>query len=263
MPEKTAHGRSRRTGWTVGIVGLVAGLMFVTNANLFATAPDERRPQNLAELIHVERDRLESTNTEVEELRSEVAELINNQQTVSGPSLDTQIAAGRVAVDGPGVSVKLWDAPLRDPLPEGVSPDDLIVHQQDLEAVINALWAGGAEAMSVQGHRVTSRSSIRCVGNVLLIDGSVYSPPYVINAVGDTRRLMAAVSSSPQVLTYLDYVEALQLGWSLEKIEEMHIPADEGSIAMSYAALPGDDPVSLPSNSSTFNPTPDWNEGIE
>src|SRR5699024_3476655 len=94
------------------------------------------------------------------------------------PSTDTEIAAGRVPVEGSGVTVKLWDAPLRDPVPEGVRLDDLIVHQQDLEAVINGLWAGGAEAMAVQGHRVTSRSSIRCVGNVLLIDGSVYSPPY-------------------------------------------------------------------------------------
>lgn len=217
------------------------------NANLFATDPDERRPENLAELVHLERDRLSETNAEVEEIRSEVSALVGTPIDVSGPSLPTEIASGRVAVEGPGVMVKLWDAPLRSPLPEGVRPDDLIVHQQDLEAVINGLWAGGAEAMAVQGHRVTSRSSIQCVGNVLLIDGAVYSPPYEISAIGDPRELLRSLMSSPKVRTYLDYVEALQLGWSADEEESLHIAADEGSIAMSYAALPGEEPVSLPS----------------
>lgn len=263
MAASSSSPRSRPLGWSVGVVGLIAGIMFATNASLFATSPDERRPQNLAQLIHLERERLNETNEEVEELRSEVAELIKNQSPVSGPSLGTEVAAGRVAVTGPGVVVKLWDAPVRDPLPEGVGPDDLIVHQQDLEAVINALWAGGAEAMAVQGHRVTSRSSIRCVGNVLLIDGSVYSPPYEISAVGEPRSLESSLMSSPQILTYLDYVEALQLGWSLESIDDLDIAADEGSITINYAALLGADPVSLPSSASTSAPSPVSNEGIE
>src|SRR5699024_7196926 len=126
----TGAFRSRTIGWSVGVVGFVAGIMFATNASLFATPVDERRPQNLADLVHDERQRLDETNEEVEELRSEVAELISNQVSVSAPSLGTEIAAGRVAVEGPGVTVKLWDAPFREPLPEGVRPDDLIIHQQ-------------------------------------------------------------------------------------------------------------------------------------
>src|SRR5690625_1641973 len=133
MPEHPTASRSRKLAWSAGVVGLLAGVLFATNASLFATAPDERRPQNLAELIRVERERLAETNAEVEELRAVVTDLIQNQQTVSGPTMPAQVAAGRVAVNGPGVSVKLWDAPMRDPLPEGIGPDDLIVHQQDLE----------------------------------------------------------------------------------------------------------------------------------
>src|SRR5690606_41382455 len=77
--------------------------------------------------------------------------------------------------------------PLHDALPisSGLHPDDLVVHQQDLEAVINALWAGGAEALMVQDQRITSLSSVRCVGNVLLLHGRHYSPPYRISAIGD------------------------------------------------------------------------------
>lgn len=251
MPTRPSSPHSRTLGWSVGVVGLIAGVMFATNASLFATSPDERRPQNLADLIYVERQRLEETTEEVEDLRSEVAELIKNQQVISGPSEDLEVSTGRLALEGPGITVKLWDAPFRENLPEGVGVDDLIVHQQDLEAVINALWAGGAEAMTVQGHRVTSRSSIRCVGNVLLIDSSVYSPPYVISAIGSPRALESSVLSAPQVMTYLDYVEALQLGWSLETEEDLYMAADEGSITMNYAALPGDEPISWPGSTST------------
>lgn len=243
-PPATSANKSRPFAWSVGVVGVIAGIMFAMNASLFATSADDRRPQNLAELVRVERDRLEETNSDVEELRAEVSELINAQDVTSGPSVNMEMAAGRVAASGPGVVVELWDAPLRDPLPEGVRPDDLVIHQQDLEAVMNALWAGGAEAMSVQGHRVTSTSSIRCVGNVLLIDGSVYSPPYEIAAIGDERALSGSLMSSPAVLTYLDYVEALQLGWSVDMDTDLYIAANDGSLSMDYAAIPGEYPVS-------------------
>src|SRR5699024_4548062 len=112
MSPSPRFSTSRTLGWSVGVVGLIAGIMFATNASLFATSPDERRPQNLAELIHLERERLDETNLEVEALRSEVSDLISNQVTVSGPSQATEIAAGRVPVAGPGVVVELWDAPV-------------------------------------------------------------------------------------------------------------------------------------------------------
>lgn len=258
-----AATKSRKLGWSVGLVGLIAGIMFATNASLFATSADDRRPENLAELVHLERDRLDETNSEVEQLRSEVASLIDSQALTESPSPETEVIAGRAPVEGPGIVVKLWDAPIQDSLPEGVRPDDLIVHQQDLEAVINGMWSGGAEAMAVQGHRVTSRSSIRCVGNVLLIDGSVYSPPYEIAAIGDPQQLEESVLNSPQVLTYLDYVEALQLGWSLEHDDNMHIGADEGSISFNYATVHGEDPFPFSPSVEEEPPVSPLPEGVE
>ncbi len=59
-----------------------------------------------------------------------------------------------------------------------MSPDDLVVHQQDVQAVVNALWAGGADAVQVMDQRLLSTSAVRCVGNTLLLNGRVYSPPY-------------------------------------------------------------------------------------
>ena len=92
-------------------------------------------------------------------------------------------------VRGPGLVVTLNDAQ-RDAegrFPRDASPDDLVVHQQDIEAVLNALWSAGAEGIQMQDQRIIGTSAPRCVGNTLLLNGRTYSPPYVITAIGDPR----------------------------------------------------------------------------
>ena len=91
---------------------------------------------------------------------------------------------------GPGLVVTLNDAQ-RDAegrFPRDASPDDLVVHQQDIEAVLNAMWSAGAEGIQMQDQRIIGMSAPRCVGNTLLLNGRTYSPPYVITAIGDAAR---------------------------------------------------------------------------
>jgi len=138
-------------------------------------------------------------------------------------------------VTGPGVVVELWDAPVPPDLSaSGLHPDDLVVHQQDLEAVINALWAGGAEALMIQDQRITSISSVRCVGNVLLLHGRHYSPPYEISAIGDPQGLQEAVLASSDVQLYLQYVDAVGLGWSMTESEQIDMPAYSGPTRLEH-----------------------------
>ncbi len=90
----------------------------------------------------------------------------------------------------PGLVVTLNDAQ-RDAegrFPRDASPDDLVVHQQDIQAVLNALWSAGAEGIQMQDQRIIGISAPRCVGgNTLLLNGRTYSPPYVITAIGNPR----------------------------------------------------------------------------
>src|SRR3569833_1449764 len=79
------------------------------------------------------------------------------------------------------------------------SPDDLVVHQQDVQAVGNALWAGGATGMQIMDQRLISTSAVRCVGNTLILQGVVYSPPFRITATGAPDRLRAALDASPEI----------------------------------------------------------------
>ena len=90
--------------------------------------------------------------------------------------------------------------------PSWVTSDDFVVHQQDLQAVVNALWHGGAEAIQVMDQRIVSTSAVRCVGNTLILQGRVYSPPFVVTAIGDQRQLRAALDHEPGVQLFKEYV---------------------------------------------------------
>lgn len=248
----------------MGVVGVVAGLLFATNASLFAGPNSERRPQDLTDLLRSESERLAATNEEESTLAGEVDALIAEaaEQKDQGPSAELSFAAGRVEASGPGLVIKLWDAPQRDELPDGVRADSLVVHQQDLEAVINGLWAGGAEAIAVRGHRLTASTQIRCIGNTLFIDGAVYSPPYDIAAIGDPGVLRRAVLAQDKVDIYLQYVDLYKLGWSLDKVDEMTLPAATGNLSMKYARIPGQEPITVP-NQPVPSPAPTPTSGSQ
>ena len=231
----------------VGVVGVLAGLMFATNASLFADSSG-RQPMNLQELVRSENDRLEETNAEVRDLQAQVDALVDQQSRANpdvAASPELSFTAGRTGAEGAGLTVSMWDSPLIHDIPEGFHADDLLVHEQDLWAVLNALWVGGAEAVTVQGHRVGPLTDIRCVGNVLLLDGYTYSPPYTLSAIGDPDELRNALDESEAVSAYRTYVDAVSLGWSVEEEASLTMPAIEGGLSMEYARLPGDEPITL------------------
>lgn len=156
----------------------------------------------------------------------------------SGPDTAAQALAaglagpvGAAAVRGPALTVELNDAPASSrhgPYPPGVAapgPDDLVVHQQDVQAVVNALWAGGAEAMTIMDRRVTARTAVRCVGNTLLLGGEVFSPPFRITAIGDIAALRAHLRDDPQVTIYRQYVSAYRLGYRVTENPDARLPA--------------------------------------
>lgn len=248
-PDSPGSQQRRGLSLGVGLVGVLAGLLFATNASLFADDAG-RRPMNLEDLVRSESARLEATNQQVSQMQDKVDTLLaerteDNPDVAASPAL--AFSAGRTSVEGPGLTVSMSDSPLIHDIPEGFTADDLLVHQQDLEAVLNAFWAGGAEAVSVQGHRVGPMTNIRCVGNVLLLDGYTYSPPYILSAIGDSQELRAALEASPSVQAYQSYVDVVGLGWSVEQDDSLTMPAIEGGLSMQYAHLPGEEPITLDS----------------
>ena len=165
-------------------------------------------------------------NAEVARLRAEAAAL--------APDVGTQ------GVTGSALSVSLDDAKrTAASLPDSYSADDIVVHQQDVQAVVNALWAGGAEAMMLQDQRVISTSAVRCVGNTLILQGRVYSPPYVIQAIGDPVAMRAALDQSREVRTYRDYADLLGLAYDVTSKGQASFPAYAGSLSLLHAQSQG------------------------
>jgi uncharacterized protein YlxW (UPF0749 family) len=149
--------------------------------------------------------------------------------------------AGLDPIRGPGLVVTLNDAQ-RDAegrFPGDASPDDLVVHQQDVVAVLNALWGAGAEGIQVQDQRIIATSVPRCVGNTLFLNGRTYSPPYVVSAIGDASAMQAALAAAPLVNLYKQYVVRFGLGYSERPTAGLDLVGYRPPIRMQWAKPAG------------------------
>jgi uncharacterized protein YlxW (UPF0749 family) len=223
---------------------VLAGVLFATSAGASRGRDLRGDRGNLADLIRAEERRLNDATARIEELRADIQEATDGAARsddrigkVSKQADALAFAAGVGPVTGPGLTVTHADAPRPADrrLPDGASPDDLVVHQQDVQAVVNALWAGGAEALQIMDQRVISTSAVRCVGNTLILQGRVYSPPYVVRAIGDPERLTLALDSSVNVQLFRFYVEEYGLVYRTKVGGNLELPGFDGSLDLLYA----------------------------
>ena len=242
MGEQGVRG-SRAGGAAVVAVLIGAGMLFATSAGTAGGTDLRSEGPDLAGLIREESARLDERTAEVAELQAQVQELTAGVDDAAVQALEARAdelagPAETVPVTGPGLLITLDDADLDRPVPDGAEPDDLVVHQQDLQGVVNALWAGGAEAMTLMDQRVISTSAVRCVGSTLRLQGRVYSPPYTIRAVGDVDAMADSLEDSLVVSLYRDYSRVFGLGYLVEERPSMDLPAFEGSLELRYADVP-------------------------
>ncbi|TGA95603.1 DUF881 domain-containing protein [Streptomyces palmae] len=229
---------------TLAVFGL-AGLIFWLSFNT-AKGTDLRSDESMLRLSDLIQER-NHKNTRLDEstsrLRSQVDRLADRDSGGSKADrarlADLERAAGTAPVRGPGITVTLTDAPpdataLIPGVPDP-QPNDLVIHQQDLQAVVNALWRGGARGIRVMDQRLISTSAVRCVGNTLILQGQLYSPPYKVTAVGDVKRLRWALDQSPAISNYKGYVEAYGLGWKVEEHDAVTLPGYSGTVDLRQA----------------------------
>ncbi len=239
--------RSGRTGAVaVGLVAALGGVLVVAGVHT-AAGTDLRggRAVDSRDLVTRSAQRVAAQEAEVTRLRQEVSDLTAQQGTGDALAASQRTTAalapqaGFTPVVGPGLSVSLDDAPRGGgSLPGNPSPDDLVVHQQDVQAVVNALWRGGASAMKVMDQRIVSTSAVRCVGNTLILQGRVYSPPFTVSAVGDTAALGLALEQDPMVALYREYVDLYGLGYVVQQEDRLTVPAFTGPLLPTFARVP-------------------------
>jgi uncharacterized protein YlxW (UPF0749 family) len=241
----------KQRGWSIGVplIALAAGLLFTTSARAAdgTALRDDRRPQ-LAQLIEDKQGRLDTREQRAADLRAQVDQDTAQLAGVDGPVKDAlgrvdalRPAAGFTALHGPGISVILNDSSRRpgDTGKNAPRNDDLVVHQGDVQAVVNALWAGGAEAMSIMDVRVISTSAVRCVGNTLLLHGQVFSPPFKIMAIGEPTAMHRALESAEGVRQFRDAVADFGLGYQETVERNVTVRAYDGSSDLRSARVAG------------------------
>lgn len=246
--------RPRRSlAWRVGtpLVGVLSGALFVVSAaDSRGTDLRPGRYTDLAGLVEAEAADYEEVRQDLEDLEEEVDDLTEGVSgfrvsRTRGRIEELRDPAGLEPRSGPGITVTLSDSP-GDVLDEAVAHDikvaQLVVHQQDVQALVNALWSGGASAVTIAGQRVISTTGIKCEGPVVQLQGVPYPQPYVIQAVGDPTELTAALDVDPLVAGYrADAANPyIQIGWDLQTEDHIEAPAYDGLLDLRYAEPIGD-----------------------
>ncbi|BBY23747.1 DUF881 domain-containing protein [Mycobacterium stomatepiae] len=241
--------QTHRSPWRFGVplVCLLAGLLLAATHGVSGGA--EIRRSDAPRLVDLVRE----TQASVSRLKAERDELAGKIDSTHLRSSDAALAAmlrrsaelaagaDMTPVHGPGLVVTLDDAQ-RDAngrFPRDASPDDLVVHQQDIQAVLNALWSAGAEAVQMQDQRIIATSVPRCVGNTLLLNGRTYSPPYTITAIGNAAAMQAALAAAPLVILYRQYVVRFGLGYHEDAKPDVQLVGHSEPVRMHFAQPAG------------------------
>jgi uncharacterized protein YlxW (UPF0749 family) len=245
MPPPSHSSPARRRAWRVATpaVVLLIGVLFAVSAEQ-SDGLDLRggRLTDLASVVRAERDKAGDLTEQVATLNAEVEALSTQLGDRSVGRVQDEIAtlvdpAGLTEKTGTAVQVTLDDASEEARLAYEGNPNDLVVHQQDIQAVANAMWNAGAVAVTIQGQRLISTTGIKCEGNQVTLHGLPYSPPYVIVGIGDPARLEAELTTDPILATYRDYTQIAGGGvsWDMVGLDTATAPAYTGLLDLTYA----------------------------
>ncbi len=245
----------RALAWRLAtpVVGLLSGALFVVSAH--SSEGTDLRPgrfTDLASMVRYDAHRVAGMKKQVTDLTQQVNALSGSVDNRQVRRFNRQAArlkdpAGLLPVSGPGVTVTLSDAPQAtgQDLPDTVdNPNLLLVHQQDIQAVVNAMWRAGARAVTIQGQRVVTTTGIRCIGNSVQLQGVPYSQPYRIQAVGDVTALSTAIADDAYLQVYrADAADPdINVGWDEQIENRITAPAYDGLTDFQYAhVLPQSD----------------------
>jgi uncharacterized protein YlxW (UPF0749 family) len=224
----------------VAVLGLLVAVAFNTTQRS-EELPSERGAGlvSVVNELESERDELEERLAELREemdvLEREAADDSGVRETYSAELDRAREAAGLTGVVGPGVEITLGDG---TDVSVGGDPNDYLIHDRDLSAVVNALLTGGAEAVDVDGERVVATTPIRCAGTTVLVNASRLGSPYIIRAVGDPQMLEEAVMEDPVAsLLFVQYKAQFGLEANINQELELEVAPYRGGLRPEYATM--------------------------
>ncbi|MBQ3053721.1 MAG: DUF881 domain-containing protein [Clostridia bacterium] len=195
------------------------------------------RAQELQAQLNNEQEKNASLQEDLEEAKKQITELRSGavSEAVTGQLLNAERLAGLIPLTGPGVTVTLSDSKGSS---SSINSENLIIHDSDIRTVINELLGSGAEAISINGERIVSTSSIRCVGPTVIINNTRLSTPFIITAIGDSKTLEAGLIVKGGVV---DSLTPWGINITIAASEKLTVPAFTGSTTFKYAKIAEDE----------------------
>jgi len=178
----------------LGLASMLIGFLFIIllKTNEVSGSQVALQQTSVPSLIQTEQEN-QLISTDNEKIKQELVKYAQGQSAsalVNERLKEVKMNAGLIGLVGPGLRITLDDSKRA-----AVGQEDkmlFLIHEGDIRGIFNALWNGGAEAISVNGQRVTTNTEVYCLGSYIQINGTRQMPPYVIEAIGDTNTLLGA-----------------------------------------------------------------------
>lgn len=221
------RGEKRSPGVLLLTVAILAALIALAGVNTFRTsdeAASER--QSLLEQVEESQARLSELEQASRELEAQIQELSDRQ--VTDPALRAELdllapLAGDVPVSGPGIVVRVDDA--------ATAGGEGVVFDSDLTRLVNGLWQAGAEAIAINGRRITTLTPIRSAGSAITVDYVSLNPPYTVEVIGDPDTLQARFARTSAMVWWKYISDNYGVGFSIRDADgELQLDADPGMV---------------------------------
>ena len=237
-PIETAPKQDRRTWWmTLFLLCAILGAMLalsmrtqqVVQNHIIATSAGISKQQ-----VDDQQRTIKALQDRIAKYEAGVTSQSAQAQALSDDLKSAKFLAGLTNVQGPGVEVTLNDSktPFPGGLPAGMAPPN-IIHDTDINQVVNELKAAGAEAVSVNDQRLVAVSPIRCAGPTIFVNNTAQTPPYLIKAIGEPKTLETALNISGGIATQIKSFDKAM--FSVAPVKHLSIPAYSGVIQPKYA----------------------------
>ena len=273
--ERERAGLERSTGTQTPVVlvaALVTGLLLTLGALALRTPSTSavKAKADLVAQIESRRKAVERQEGQVRTLQADVDRLQGQALGLDESAVQSRLAAlsmasGSEPVTGPGIRVVLDDAPATaggspDANPRtGAEKNDGKVLSKDMQVVVDGLWEAGAEAIAVNGQRLTSRSAIRFAGEAILVNYRPLARPYTIEVIGDRNGLQTEFAENPGGAYARALKDNFGIRVSIDGVDKLTLPA-ASSLTVRYATVPrplttGGATTTKRPSTSTPNPT--------
>lgn len=237
-PIETPPKQDRRTWWATllllcSILGAMLGLSVRTQQKLrntaapSATTIDTKQVQEQQRAIKDQQDHIAKLEQSLASGSSHTMLLLDDLKSA-------KFLAGLTSVKGPGIVVTLNDSkkPYTNMLPPDYPPPN-IIHDTDINQILNELKQAGAEALSVNDQRLVAVSAVRCAGPTVYVNNTQAAPPFVIRAIGDSKTLLPALNFPGGVVDVASHFDPAMV--KSEAVKHLVIPAYSGAIPSKYA----------------------------